>query len=312
MHTHRTQRTVLIVDDDGPIRRLVAVWLRREGLVVETAANGAEGVARAKELQPDLILLDVEMPVLDGFAACRQLKSAPETADLPVIFLTGATDTTERIRGLDLGAVDYVLKPFEPAEFLARVRAALRTKRLLDLLAEKAQIDGLTGLRNRRYLDERLPGHMAQLQRSNQAFSVIMVDLDRFKALNDTHGHGFGDQVLVSVSEALKATCRAEDTVCRYGGEELCVITPGVGRDGAAHLAERLREAVARLQFISGKVNVPVTISLGVAQARPDESIDGSGVVRRADTALYAAKKAGRDRVAVDGQLPPPADREAA
>ena len=297
------RRTVLLVDDAEWIRRLVEARLAKEDVTVVTAGDGEEGVEEARRLLPDLILLDVEMPKLDGFAACRRLKDDALTADIPIIFLTGTQDTEEKIRGLDMGAVDYIVKPFDTAELRARVRAALRTKRLMDLLAEKAQIDGLTGLRNRGYLNERLDAFAAQHRRGGPGFGVLMCDIDHFKKVNDTYGHGFGDEVLVAVADAARNVCRVEDIVCRYGGEEICVLAPGIGAEGSCALAERLREAVEALPLTFDGRPVHVTLSVGIA-ATGDVPGAAADVVRRADAALYRAKRDGRNRVACGGADP--------
>ncbi|MEM6313292.1 MAG: diguanylate cyclase [Planctomycetota bacterium] len=285
---------ILVIDDARSIRRLVENWLQQDGHRVDVAATGQDGLDRAIASTPDLILLDIDIPDRDGFDVCRALKSNPQTIGIPVIFLTANTDVRQKIRGLDLGAVDYIGKPFEPAEFRARVRAALRTKHLLDLLSEKAQVDGLTGLHNRRHLDERLAALTALMRRGGSKFSCIMADIDFFKRLNDEHGHAFGDEVLVAVAAAFVQTCRAEDVLCRYGGEELCVLTPEVALHGAAKLAERLRVAVSSMEFRSGAQMLSVTASFGVAEA---DGTDPDNVVRNADAALYVAKSAGRNCV---------------
>ncbi|MEM8873432.1 MAG: diguanylate cyclase [Planctomycetota bacterium] len=295
---HGTSNTrsshVLLIDDARSIHRLVASWLKHDGHRVSIAVGGQEGLDFALENEPDLILLDIDIPDRDGFEVCRALKSNADTIGIPVIFLTASSDVEQKILGLDLGAVDYISKPFHPAEFRARVRAALRTKHLLDLLSEKAQVDGLTGLRNRRHLDERLASLASLMRRGGSPFSCIMADIDHFKSVNDQYGHAFGDEVLVEVAEAFVQTCRAEDVLCRYGGEELCVLTPEVPMQGAVKLAGRLREAVAAIEFRKGVETLSVTASFGVAEA---DRIDPMAVVRNADTALYTAKAAGRNCV---------------
>ncbi len=297
------RRRVLLIDDSRPIHRLAEVWLGPENVELTFAATAEAGIAAAREGRPDLILLDVDLPDGSGFDLCRRLRAEPELMAAPIVLLTGATTAAERIRGLDLGAVDYITKPFDPAEFRARVRAALRTKHLTDLLATKAQIDGLTGLRNRRYLDEQLAVARATLRRTGRPFGLLLIDLDHFKAVNDAHGHPFGDEVLRRVAGAIAAACREEDVVCRYGGDEFAVLTPGVGLPGVARLGQRIADAVAALCCASRSATVRVTASLGAADAPSDEA--AASIVERAGTALDAAKRNGRNRVERATEEPP-------
>jgi diguanylate cyclase (GGDEF)-like protein len=208
---------------------------------------------------------------------------------------------------LDLGAVDYITKPFEPAELRARVRASLRTKYLTDLLSRKAMIDGLTGLWNRTYFDSRLESELSLSRRSGRPLSCILLDLDHFKKLNDRYGHPFGDEVLRSVGKLLIDSCRDEDIACRYGGEEFVILTPNVPAQGAVELAERLRAAIESMILSHRGKAVPVTCSMGVSDVghTPPPTI-----VELADEALYAAKHGGRNRVVV--LTPPPQSAVAA
>jgi diguanylate cyclase (GGDEF)-like protein len=201
--------------------------------------------------------------------------------------------TERKIQGLNLGAVDYITKPYDPAEFTARVRAALRTKHLQDLLATQALIDGLTELWNRRYFDRRLQAEVSLAARSGHAFSCILCDIDHFKSLNDRYGHSFGDFALRQVARVLRDGCRQEDVVCRYGGEEFAILLPNTPITGAMEMAERLRSAVEALELVWQENPVHITCSIGVAQASSVEA----NVIEMADQALYTAKAAGRNRV---------------
>jgi len=287
---------VLVIDDSDSIHALLKARLAHEPIELHSAAGGEQGLSLAQTLLPDLILLDVDMPEPDGFEVCRRLKADARTMPIPIVFLTGATSTDEKIRGLELGAVDYITKPFDPAELGARVRASLRTKYLLDLLARKAMIDGLTGLWNRAYFETRLNSELSLSRRSGNPLSCIMIDLDQFKQINDRHGHPFGDEVLRWVGQLLGELCRTEDVVCRYGGEEFVILTPNTAAPGAAHLAERIRAALENFSFRQHDAVVQVTCSLGVADVGkpPDPSL-----VELADQALYQAKDSGRNRVVV-------------
>jgi diguanylate cyclase (GGDEF)-like protein len=287
---------ILVIDDSPDIHDLVKVRLVQEQVVVHSALDGAAGLVAAKQIVPDVILLDVDMPDLDGFAVCAQLKSDPVTMEIPVIFLTGADSTDEKIRGLELGATDYITKPFDPAELLARVRAALRNRYLVELLSKKAMIDGLTGLWNRTYLDSRLSTELSAARRNGRPLSCVMADVDRFKAINDTYGHTFGDEVLREIAAVFTQTCRSEDIVCRYGGEEFTVLLPDTTVENAAVLAERLRQAIEEKRLLFRDKHVNITCSFGVANLR---GMVPPSLVELADQALYRAKHAGRNRVEV-------------
>jgi len=284
---------VLMIDDSKMMHLAVRARLVAESIEFHSAYDGTEGLHAARATKPDLILLDVEMPDQNGFDVCRLLKSDSSLSSIPVIFLTGMTATDDKIKGLDLGAVDYVTKPFDAAELQARVRACLRTKELLDLLAQRAMVDGLTGMWNRAYFDNRLASELAQVKRSGGALGCILADIDRFKSINDTHGHGFGDTVLRGVAQLMQNVSRTEDVVCRYGGEEFVILTPGVDMNGAVRLAERMRAAVEGHSFVHNTHRLQVTCSFGVS----DASVVETAIVEAADKAMYAAKTNGRNRV---------------
>lgn len=290
---------VLVIDDSEFIHQLVRARLREEGLQVEHQLTGEAGLAHALEARPDLILLDVELPDIDGFEVCRRLKERAETRAIPVIFLTGHVDTEAKVRGLDLGAVDYVTKPFDEVELRARVRAALRTKRLQELLQQQSFLDGLTGLWNRGYLDHRLETEFNIVRRYERRLSLLLGDIDYFKRVNDGYGHLFGDFVIQRVAEALSAHARRSDIACRYGGEEFALLLPSAGVDDSSVVAERLRGAVEHTQFEVRGEPVQVTISFGVASTDRLDPMTCETLIARADQALYSAKEAGRNRVHV-------------
>lgn len=292
-----SRQRLLIIEDSRTALAFLKRHLKDEPVDICIASDGESGLKLAAEALPDVILLDVEMPGLNGFEVCRRLKAAPETRIIPVIFLTGASSTQRKIEGLNLGAADYVTKPFDPAELRARVRSALRNKYLLDLLSQSAKLDGLTGLWNRSYLDQRLTAELAAICRNFQPLSCIMADVDYFKTINDRFGHHCGDIVLRFVGAIFREQSRAEDVICRYGGEEFTILCPGVGVDGAAVLAERLRRQVAAAKFSDTGHAISVTCSFGVSEA----SLDGDTMLMRADRLLYQSKAAGRNRVTVEG-----------
>ncbi len=297
-------QTVLAIDDSQDIHDLLDVRLRPEDVEVHHALTAEEGLQRARELKPDLVLLDVDMPLMTGFEVCRRLKEDPSTANVPVIFLTAASTVYAKVSGFDVGGIDYVTKPFEAAELRARVRAALRTKRYYDMLANKAQIDALTGLWNRGYLNQRMAEEVAAAARYGRSLSLVLLDLDHFKALNDNHGHPFGDRVLQSVGEMLTATMRTTDAPCRYGGEEFALILTETDIAGARKAAERVREAIARMTLGSQTGRIVVTASLGIASTAtlpPRAPLTVVALIAAADAALYAAKRNGRNRVCEAG-----------
>jgi len=286
---------VLIIDDSPDALSLAKARLDREGLTLICADGGQSGFALALHEKPDLILLDLEMPDLSGFEVCRQLKANIELCMIPVIFLSGSSETEDKVKGLNLGAVDYVSKPFDPFELPARVNAALRTKHLQDLLVEHANIDPLTGLANRRWLMERMAQEWASLQRHGGIFSVIMCDIDHFKQVNDTFGHVLGDRILQAVANTLADQCRVTDLPARYGGEEFVLVLPQESITGAGVFAERCRRAIAAHCIRVEENQVQVTASFGVAQAAPSDSPES--IIARADQALYNAKQSGRNCV---------------
>jgi two-component system, cell cycle response regulator len=283
---------VLMIDDSRTVHGIVKAQLLADRLEFHSAFSGAEGLSLAKSICPDVILLDIEMPSPNGFEVCRQLKDDPTLSNIPVIFLTGVSSSEEKIRGLNLGAIDYVTKPFDAAELQARVRSALRNKELVDLLSQKAMIDGLTGLWNRAHLDQRLKEEMAYVTRHKRLMSCIMLDIDHFKLINDNHGHGFGDEVLRGIAGILRQVVRSEDVPARYGGEEFAVLLRETAVAEAMVLADRLRVGIAGTMHTRGTISVSVTCSLGVSDSRDG----GDKMFDQADRALYTSKHNGRNR----------------
>ena len=289
------RQKVLMIDDEKLMHTVVKARLADDGIDFHSATSGHEGIALARQIKPDVILLDVQMAQPDGFEVCRQLKADSLLSPIPIIFLTAITSTEDKVRGLNLGAIDYITKPFDAAELQARVRAALRTKELTDMLSTRAMIDGLTGLWNRAYFDARLGAQIAEAKRHAHPFSCILADADRFKLINDTHGHGFGDFVLRGLARLMQESCRAEDVVCRYGGEEFAILTPGVSASSAAQFAERLRHNIERQPFTRNGLSISVTCSFGIA----DAPLVPEGLTEASDKALYQSKSDGRNRVTV-------------
>ena len=286
---------VLVVDDDVDSLAIASLRLKKDGYIIETAGSGDECMDKAREKRPDLILLDVQMPGRSGYEVCEELKSDQELSNIPVIFLSAADDTSDKVKGLDLGAVDYVTKPFDVFELRARVRAALRTKRLQDLLLKYSEVDSLTEIYNRRVLMSRLHQEWDRTLRSGGVISFIMVDIDRFKLVNDTYGHPVGDEVLETIAYILKNSIRSGDIVGRYGGEEFGIVMVNSTSDEAALAADRYRRVIQMAVFQSKKGEFSVTASFGTADSRRRENV--AELVAAADAALYKAKETGRNKV---------------
>jgi len=291
--------SILIVDDMPANIRVLADTLKSDYRVrVATSGTKALEIA-ASEPPPDLILLDVMMPEMDGYEVCRRLKGDPRTSHIPVIFVTAKDEAEEEALGLGLGAVDYITKPFHLPIVRARVRTHVNLKRKTDLLESLALLDGLTHIPNRRYFDVALQREWARAAREGTPLAVVMVDVDHFKSYNDHYGHGQGDECLRRVANALRARLqRPADVAARYGGEEFVLLLPDTDTEGALVLAESCRAAVNDLRILHAYSDGAdhVTISLGVAATHPpDES--ANLLLARADEALYRAKSEGRNRV---------------
>jgi two-component system, cell cycle response regulator len=286
---------VLIVDDDPVALEIARIRLAKEPLELLCAEGGIVGLETARRERPDLILLDVDMPDMPGFEVCRALKADLDLCMIPVLFLSGMDSAEDRIQGLDLGAIDYIAKPFDGFELRARVRAALRTKRLQDLLIEHAHIDPLTGLPNRRALMERLQSEWARIERHGGQLSFIMADIDHFKWVNDNHGHEVGDRLLQEIGSIFATQCRKTELPCRCGGEEFAIIVPDEKASGAAVLADRCRRKIAEAGLNVNDQLIATTASFGVADSTGADSLEA--LMSLADKALYQAKSEGRNRV---------------
>ncbi|MBL8759701.1 MAG: diguanylate cyclase [Phycisphaerae bacterium] len=293
---------VLIVDDSPDVHRLLKARLRVEDLDVHSAEDGAAGVALAKSLHPSLILLDLDMPVMDGYEVLRTLKDDQSTMNIPVIILSGLQNAQDKVTAFDLGAVDYVTKPFDIAELKVRVRSALRMQQLIQMLSQRAQIDGLSGLWNRRYFDTRWTEEVSRSSRHARALSVAIMDLDHFKSINDTYGHPAGDAAIQGTARILQDAVRQSDVACRYGGEEFVLILTDTAPKDALVLCERIRAAVEATAWPMHP-DRKVTISIGVAGSAGACDATPDAWLHAADQNLYAAKKSGRNRI-VSSELP--------
>jgi diguanylate cyclase (GGDEF)-like protein len=302
---------VLVAEDSLVIRAVLVEQLQSRGYRVVEAGDGEQALAACHRERPDVVLLDVEMPHLDGHAVLARIKADGLLADIPVVFVTSRVTTEDVVEGLRLGAHDYLRKPFEPSELLARVHAAVRNKALQDELRLRnaelelvSRTDALTGLHNRRHLEEQLQ----RLAGAGDHLAVLLCDIDRFKQVNDTRGHAAGDEVLRVVAGRLREAARPGDLPGRWGGEEFLVVLPGTGPEEAAAQGERVRRAVAAT-LVPLAEPLAVTTSVGVAAGTGD---GWEGLVRRADTGLYAAKEGGRDRVVAGPRTFTPEGQDAA
>ncbi|MBI2264749.1 MAG: diguanylate cyclase [Armatimonadetes bacterium] len=319
---------ILVVDDDDHIRKMIRVNLELDGYEVYEARDGTECIQTVQQVSPDLILLDVMIPVIDGFEACSFLKKDTRTQHVPVVFVSVKNGLSEKTRAFEEGAEDYVTKPFDPMELGLRIKSILKRsthaqvksqqlERLASRLArmnidlrKQAVTDGLTSLFNHRYFKERLAEEISRSARYKRTLSVGMFDIDDFKAFNDKHGHLAGDRFLRDVAGVLRSCIRGVDLAARYGGEEFVLILPETSLDGAQIVAERVRERVASFSLEglglpkldallgSGEKDHPCrfSISAGVASF-PEHAETPEQLIERADNALYSAKKLGKNRV---------------
>ena len=294
-------RQLLLAVDDEPINLRVLVDALGANYRVRIATAGAQALEIAMgEDPPDLVLLDIKMPGMDGYEICRRLKQHATTCDIPVIFVTTLGEEENETRGLDAGAIDYITKPVNPRILRARVRSHLSAKGTQDRFAELSRVDALTGIANRRRFDEVLATEWRRNLRQRTPLSLVMCDIDYFKAFNDSHGHVAGDRCLRCVALAIAgAMRRPTDIAVRYGGEEFAALLTATDLDGARRVAEAMRANVARTATTDeAGTSERVTISCGVASIVPSDGAAPTTLVERADARLYEAKAAGRNRVA--------------
>jgi diguanylate cyclase (GGDEF)-like protein len=322
------QGTILIVDDTPDNLHLLSKMLHRRGYEVQAVDSGEMALLMIEVTPPDLILLDVCMPEMDGYEVCLALKANPQTEDIPVIFVSALDEVLDKLRAFDVGAVDYITKPFRIPEVMARVTIHMTLRRLQLQLREQnellkqevrdrlaaeaalqsanrelqrlANLDGLTQVANRRRFDEYLAQEWRRLSREQSPLSLILCDVDLFKRYNDTYGHQAGDDCLRSIAHVLQvAATRPADVVARYGGEEFAIILPNTPLEGAVKIAEEVQAGIKQLQLEhrGSHISPFVTLSLGVASLVPSLGLASAMLIAAADQALYQAKAEGRDRI---------------
>jgi diguanylate cyclase (GGDEF)-like protein len=290
----RARHGVLIVDDQPANVRVLAETLR-DRYELYFATSGEAALERAAAGGIDLVLLDVEMPGMDGYEVCRRLKADERSRDVPVIFVTALGEVDDETRGFECGGVDYITKPISPPVVRARVRTHVDLKEARDLLAQMALVDALTGIANRRRFDACLDHEWRRAQRARHWLSVALVDVDHFKKFNDRYGHARGDECLSMVAHALASACRRPaDLVARYGGEEFALVLPETEPEGASALAQGALLRIQELAIPHEDAGGRVTVSLGLVSLVPGEGEDSRGVLQKADALLYQAKEGGR------------------
>jgi diguanylate cyclase (GGDEF)-like protein len=302
---------IVVVEDDADYREHLSGLLAENGYEVQTAEDGASGLVLIRRCVPEAVIVDWNLPVMDGGSLTRALKSDPAFADTVVIIASARGEGEMRAEGIEIGADDYLVKPIETKELLARLRNGLKLRRLQSELREKnreleriAVTDALTDLPNRRVFDNDLERELDRAHRYGDAVALAVLDIDHFKAVNDTYGHDVGDEVLRQLARRVRDACRAGDEVARIGGEEFAVILLRTAEKGARAAAERLARSVETLTFSTSAGDLTITVSVGVACAGGEIGFNALDVFKAADDALYRSKNEGRNRVTVSTTKP--------
>ena len=318
--TNESSANIMVVDDNQFNLILLERVLKNKGYDVCLVGEACQVVDMAEKKVPDLILLDFAMPGMDGCEVCESLKKHKNLRDIPVIFISALSDTGDKVKALTAGAVDYVTKPFHDDEVIARIKTHLKIRSLQKQLKEqnaaleseinkrreaeaelriKAITDPLTNIYNRRYFFELATKEFSRSRRETEPFSIIMIDIDNFKSVNDTYGHLIGDQALIRFTEICKAEIREYDILARYGGEEFVILLPNTDIQQAKSMAERLRASIIKTPLQFGEIIVSITSSFGISCSNNDSVLALDKILDKADQALYWSKKGGRNRISV-------------
>jgi diguanylate cyclase (GGDEF)-like protein len=294
-HNMNQDVTILIVDDEMPIRHLMSLLLKGFG-TIEMAGSGKEALEKVNTINPDLIILDVLMPEMNGYEVCQTIKGNGKTSSIPIVFLTANSSNEDEEYGLEIGAADFIRKPISPRILSARVSNILNLQQATRKLELIASTDPLTGAFNRRHLDLVGMNELSRSKRNNSTFTILMLDIDHFKAVNDTYGHDIGDEALIETVAVIKKNIRGEDLLFRLGGEEFAVMLPETTKLAAYDTAKRIRIAISEIVIQTPIAPLCFTLSIGIAENTPaDDDIDV--ILKRADEALYRAKSSGRNKV---------------
>ncbi|MGE6568365.1 diguanylate cyclase [Shewanella vesiculosa] len=293
-------RGKILLVDDQVVNIKILHQLLQDDYDIYMARDGNQAIEMCKKVNPDLVLLDIEMPILNGFDVCAHLKNDPDTQEVAVIFVSGHFDEDKEVRGFQLGAVDFIHKPINPVITKARIKNQIRLKLNTDLLRTIALIDGLTGVANRRQFEQVLPVSWSQCAREKQPLTVILLDIDFFKHFNDIYGHTEGDVCLRLVAQKIHDTVnRPYDLVARFGGEEFICILPNTDLIGGTYVAQQIVDSIVSLKIphINSSISAFVTISAGVSSVVPEYDMSSTTLIEEADKQLYIAKDRGRNRV---------------
>jgi len=287
--------TVMIVDDTRPNVIVLQRALTSTGYNISVAFDGESALDLIPKLKPDLILLDVMMPGMNGFDVCKRLKEDPEVSDIPVIFLTAMGMPKDVLMGFEAGAVDYITKPFNLQEVCVRVKTHLTLSAAIKKLVQDSETDSLTGLFNRRTLLKKIENEAMRFKRNQKPFSLLFADIDFFKKINDTYGHAAGDEILINISNLLNTETREVDQVGRWGGEEFLLLLPETNLEGAVLHGNKIRELISAKPIIYDGQEIQITMSFGVSEYIEDAHIEKT--IDQADQRLYIAKNSGRNKV---------------
>lgn len=290
---------ILVVDDNALNLKMLTDILQNAGYEAYTTQDGSQVIKIVNESPPDIILLDLIMPNVDGFEICKLLKDNYLTKDIPIIMITARTDSGSIKKALELGVFDYIKKPIEEIEVIARVQSTLRFKEQLEQLKEMSLKDGLTGLYNHYFLIELFEKELTRHERTGHGLGFIMVDIDYFKKVNDTYGHQPGDLVLKKLANLLVKSVRQGDVVGRYGGEEFGIVFTNSSKEDAIRASERIRKRVENYVFSISETDIRITVSIGICYKKPHQALTCQQMVQYADKALYSAKRNGRNQFVV-------------